>query len=164
MGLFSKKRKVPADHMAMQAMIVAIDSIGKFEKFQDVSDAKTMAVSMGYFYGFLKLNLNSITKLDITNAIVEQSLAYLEDAIKNEVSLRNISCAVRIFAGKALKSMEEEAKKRPENPFFGVAVTYLQDLYNNPPSIDLSKALTIAESMKYLYGEASSLTKNVKII
>ena len=55
-------------------------------------------------------------------------------------------------------------KKRPENPFMGVAVDYLKDLYNNPPSIDIGQMMVAAKDMQTLYGIASSLTKDIKIV
>ena len=164
MGLFSRKKKVSVDDMAMQAMLAAVDVIGKVENFEDADDKRAMAISMGYFYGFLKLHLNSITRLDTVNLIIEKSITNLENATKGKPEFSNIAQAVRNSSNIALASMKNEIAKRPENPFMGVAVDYLKELYNNPPSIDMGKMMVMAKSMQLLYGAASNLTRGVKIV
>lgn len=164
MGLFSRKKKVAVDDMAMQAMLTAVKVVGKVENFEDADDDKAMVISMGYFYGFLKLHLNSITKLDTVNTIIEKSLANLAEATKGKPEFANIAPKVRYSANIALESMKGELRKRPENPFMGVAVDYLKELYNNPPSIDIGKMMVMAKSMQLLYGTASNLTQDVKIV
>lgn len=164
MGFFSRKKKVSADEMAMQMMVTAVDAIGKNKGYDDVDDAKTMAVGIGYFYGFMKLHLNSVTKLDTVNEIIEESILNLENATRGKPAFEGIGQAVRSTTNRALTSMKEEMKKRPENPFMGVAVDYLKDLYNNPPSIDIGQMMVAAKDMQTLYGVASSLTKDIKII
>ena len=163
MGLFSSKKKVSIDDIAMQTMLAAVDAVGKVEKFEDVDDKTTMAISLGYFYGFLKLHLNSITKLNIANDVIERSLANLENATKGKTEFANISSAVRCSSNNALASMREELTKRSDNPFVGVAVDYLKELYNNPPSIDFAQTIIAMENMKLLYAKAMDLTRNVKI-
>ena len=165
MGLFGfGKKKVSVDDMAMQAMLTAVKVVGKVENFEDADDGKAMVISMGYFYGFLKLHLNSITRLDTANTIIEKSLANLAEATKGKPEFANIAPKVRYSANIALESMKDELRKRPENPFMGVAVDYLKELYNNPPSIDIGKMMTMAQSMQLLYGTASNLTRDVKIV
>ena len=83
MGLFSKKQKVTVDDMAMKAMLAASEAIGKLTTFDEVSDTQNMIVGMGYFYGFLKMNLNSITSQDVVNTIIEKSITNLMNATKN---------------------------------------------------------------------------------
>ena len=73
MGLFSKKEKITVDDMAMKMMLAASEEIGKLTAFDEVSETQNMVVGMGYFYGFLKMNLNSITSLELANAIIEKS-------------------------------------------------------------------------------------------
>lgn len=164
MGLFSSKKKVSVDDIAMQATLTAVDVIGKAKNFEDVDDTKAISLSIGYFYGFLKLHLNSITRLDTVNLIVEKSIANLENATKGKTEYANLGHMVRISSENALKSMENEMRKRSENPFLGVATDYLIELYNNPPSIGVDKLLTIVENMQLLYGTTSNLTKDIKIV
>ena len=164
MGLFSRKKKVSVDDMAMQAMLAAVDVIGKVENFEDADNKRAMTISMGYFYGFLKLHLNSITRLDTANLIIEKSITNLENATRGKPEFFNIAQMVRNSSNIALTSMKNEIAKRPENPFMGVAVDYLKELYNNPPSIDVGKMMVTAKSMQLLYGAASNLTRDVKIV
>ena len=39
MGLFGSKKKVTVDDMAMQMMIAGVETIGKIECFNDISDS-----------------------------------------------------------------------------------------------------------------------------
>ena len=73
MGLFSKKQKITIDDMAMKMMLAGVEAIGKLTIFNEASETQNMIVGMGYFYGFLKINLNSITRLDTANAIIEKN-------------------------------------------------------------------------------------------
>lgn len=164
MGLFGRKKKMSADDMAMQAAITAIDVIGKFENFEDADNNKAITISIGYFYGFLTLLLNGITRLDTANAIIVKSMAYLAEATKEVPEFANVAHSVKTSATNALKSMKSELKKHPEDPFMGVAVDYLKELYNDPPSVDLGDMLITAKNMRLLYGAASDLTTDVKIV
>lgn len=164
MGLFSSKKKVTVDDMAMQAMFAAVDVIGKIKNFEDVDDQKAMAINTGYFYGFLKLHLNSITRLNTVNLIIEKSIINFENATKRKAEFANFGHMIRVSFANALMSIENEIKKRPENPFLGVATDCLIELYNNPSSIDVDKMLTVAGNMKLLYEITSSLSKDIKIV
>ena len=61
----------------MQMMIDSSIFIGKLSVFKDVDDTQSMAVCMGYFYGFLMLRLNRDA---YTNAKTEFVKKYTEKA------------------------------------------------------------------------------------
>lgn len=161
MGLFSKKEKMSVDSMAMQAMIGAVEGIGKLTAFNDLDDRKSLAVNMGYFYGFLKLHLNSITKLDTVNTIIYKSITNVEEATKGKAEFDNFGHTVRTMANNAAANMQY-AMKEGKTPFMGMAIFYLKDLYDST-TIDLGKVDVAEKNMRLLYKLTSLLTQNVKI-
>ena len=163
MGLFGKKKKMTIDDMSMQMMLAAVNTIGNLKVFNDVDDAQSMAVSIGYFYGFLRLHLNSITSLDTANNIISKSITYLENATKDKLELENLGYKVRTMANNSSANMQYTLKTLKEDPFMGMAVFYLNDLYNST-TIDISKVDVAKNSMRMLYGAASNLTKDIKIV
>lgn len=163
MGLFSKKKKMTIDDMSMQMMLAAGNVVGKLRGFNDVDDVQSMAVSMGYFYGFLKLHLNSITSLDAANTIVNKSIVHLENATKGKPEFENFGYKVRTMANNSSANMQYALKDLKDNPFMGMAVFYLNDLYNST-TIDISKIDVAESNMKILYGMVSNLTKDIKIV
>ena len=163
MGLFSKKKKMTVDDMSMQMMLAAGNVVGKLRGFNDVDDAQSMAVSMGYFYGFLKLHLNSITSLDTANTIINKSIAHLENATKGKPEFENFGYKVRTMANNSSANMQYALNDLKDNPFMGMAVFYLNDLYNST-TIDISKVDVAENNMRMLYGMVSNLTKDIKII
>ena len=163
MGLFSKKKKMTVDDMSMQMMLAAGNVVGKLRGFDDVDDAQSMAVSMGYFYGFLKLHLNSITSLDTANTIVNKSITHLENATKGKPEFENFGYKVRSMANNSSANMQYALKDLKDNPFMGMAVFYLNDLYNST-TIDISKVDVAENNMRMLYGMVSNLTKDIKIV
>lgn len=163
MGLFSKKKKMTVDDMSMQMMLAAGNVVGKLRGFNDVDDAQSMAVSMGYFYGFLKLHLNSITSLDTANTIINKSIAHLENAFKGKPEFENFGYKVRTMANNSSANMQYELKDLKDNPFMGMAVFYLNDLYNST-TIDISKVDVAENNMRMLYGMVSDLIKDIKIV
>ena len=160
MGLFDKK-KVSVDDMAMQMMVAAIDVVGKLSGFDDVDDTHAMAVSVGYFYGFLRLHLNGITKLDTANTIIDKSITNIENATKDKDAFKDFGYKVRTMANNAAGNMQY-AMKETKNPFMGMAVFYLKDLYNSA-TIDISKVDVAEKNMRDIYGKVSALMKNIKI-
>lgn len=163
MGLFSRKKKVTVDDMSMQMMLAASNAIGKLKGFNDVDDAHSMAVSMGYFYGFLKMHLNSITSLDTANTIISKSITNLENATKGKPSFENFGYKVRTMANNSAANLQYAMKDLKDNPFMGMAIFYLNDLYNST-TIDISKVDVAESNMRQLYGMVSNLTKDVKIV
>lgn len=59
--------------------------------------------------------------------------------------------------------MQYALKDLKDNPFMGMAVFYLNDLYNST-TIDISKVDVTENNMRMLYGMVSNLTKDIKII
>lgn len=161
-GLFKEKQKTTVDDMSMEMMHASIDTIGKLEAFDDVNTARAMAVSTGYFYGFLKLHLNSITNLDTVNTIIHKSITHLENATKGNEKFENFGYTVRTMTNNAAANMQY-AMKEGSDPFMGMAVFYLNDLYNST-TIDISKVEVAEKNMRYLYGAVSALTKDIKIV
>lgn len=163
MGLFSKKKKVSIEDMSMQMMLAAGNVVGKLKSFNDINDVHSLAVSMGYFYGFLKLHLSSITNLDTTNSIISKSITHLENASKGKPDFENFGYKVRTMANNSSANMQYASKELKDDPFMGMAVFYLNDLYNST-TIDISKVDVAKNNMMMLYGMVSNLTKDVKIV
>jgi hypothetical protein len=55
------------------------------------------------------------------------------------------------------------AMKETKDPFMGMAVFYLKDLYNSA-TIDISKVDVAEKNMRNIYGKVSALTENIKIV
>lgn len=163
MGLFSKKKKVSVDDMSMQAMIAANDAIGKLKGFNDVDDVQSMTISMGYFYGFLKLHLNSITSLDVANTIINNSITNLENATKGNPAFKNLGSTVRTIAKDATENMKYAMREFKDKPFMSMAVFYLKDLCNST-TLDISKVEIAENNMRLLYGMAANVTNDIKIV
>ena len=163
MGLFSKKTKISVDDMSMQMMLAASNAVGKLKAFDDIDDAQSMAVSMGYFYGFLKLHLNSITSLDTVNTIITKSITNLENATKGKPGFEDFGYKVRTMANNSSANLQYAMKDLKDNPFMGMAVFYLNDLYNTT-TIDISKMDVAESNMRSLFGMVSNLTKDIKIV
>ena len=163
MGLFSKKQKYTVDGMAMQMMFESIKCCDKLQDFDDVDGAQFVAVSIGYFYGFLKMHLNSITSLDTANAIINKSIVHLENAMKDRPLLQNIGSTVRVMANNSSENMQYALKELEENPLLGTGILYLKDLYSSS-TIDISKVGIAEQNMRLLYGMTSNLTKDIKIV
>lgn len=162
MGLFSKKEKISVDDMAMRMMVSASESIGKLRCFDDLYDTQSMIVNMGYFYGFSKLHLNSITSLDTANLIINKSIAHLENATKGKPGFENFGYNVRTMSNNASANMQYSMKEI-KDPFMSMAVFYLNDLYNST-TIDVSKMGIAQQNMKLLYGIVSNLYQDIKIV
>lgn len=163
MGLFGKKKEMTVDVVSMQMMYAARDVTGKLRSFNDVDDTQSMAVCMGYFYGFLKLHLNSIASLDTASTIVNKSITNLENATKDNPAFENFGYKVRIMANNSSANMHYVMKSLKDNPFMGMAIFYLNDLYNST-DIDISKACVAESNMRMLYEMVSNLTKDIKIV
>ena len=163
MGLFSKKKKVSVDDMSMQMMLAAGDTIGKIQAFNDIDDVKSMMVSMGYFYGFLKFHLNSITNSGTTNTVIEKSIANLEKATQNTPAFKDFGDTVRKIAKESAENTQYAMKELKDNPFMGLAVFYLKDLYDST-TLDVSKVDIAENNMRFLYETVSGLTKDIKIV
>lgn len=163
MGLFGKKKKITIEDMSMQMMLAAGNVVGKLKTFNDVDDAQSLAVGMGYFYGFLRLHLNSISSLDTANTIINKSISHLENATKCKLEFENFGYKVKTMANNASANMQYALKELKDDPFMGMAVFYLNDLYNST-TIDISQVDIAKENMRMLYGMVSNLTKDVKIV
>lgn len=163
MGLFSKKRKVSVEEMAMDMMHVATSVIGKLQVFDDVDTVHAMAVGLGYFYGFLRVNLGSITSLTTANTIINKSITHFEKATQDKPEYANFGSTIRTMVQNASENMEYARKEASNNPFMGVAVLYLNDLYS-PASVDISKVDIAERDMLFLYRQTSDITKNIKIV
>ena len=163
MGLFDKKQKITIDDMAMKIMLSATEAIGKLKGFDDVDDNHSMAVSLGYFYGFLRLHMNSITSLDNANEIMNKSIADLENAVKNKPGFDTFGYKVKTMANNSSANLQYAMKDLKNNPFMGTAVFYLNDLYNST-TIDIGKVDVAENNMKLLYGMTAKLTQNIKIV
>lgn len=163
MGLFSKKQKVTVDDMAMKAMLAASEAIGKLTTFDEVSDTQNMIVGMGYFYGFLKMNLNSITSQDVVNTIIEKSITNLMNATKNNPEFVDFGKAVKKIADAAIENMKYTTKNFPQDPFMGMSVFYMSDMYGSN-TVNVDRVEDSKRNLQLLYGRTSLLSKDIKIV
>ena len=162
MGLFSRKEKVSVDDMAIKMMVTAVDVVGELKCFNDIDDSRSLVVNMGYFYGFLKLNLITITKLDTANDIINKSIAHMESATKGKMAIDNFGFTVKQIAHKSVDHMKY-AKENANDVFVGMATFYILDLQNSN-TFDINKLDVAQENMHRLYGITSKLTKDIKIV
>lgn len=163
MGLFSKKQKVTVDDMAMKAMLAASEAIGKLTTFDEVSETQNMIVGMGYFYGFLKINLNIITSLDTANAVIAKSIANLTNATENNPGFADFDKTVKKIADAAVENMKYTTKNFPQDPFMGMSVFYMSDMYGTN-TVNVDRIEDSKNNLQSLYGRTAHLTKNVKIV
>ena len=67
------------------------------------------------------------------------------------------------MANNSAANLQYAMKDLKENPFMGMAIFYLNDLYNST-TIDISKVDVAESNMRQLYGMVSNLTKDIKIV
>ena len=163
MGLFSKKEKITVDDMAMKMMLAANEAIGKLTVFNEASETQNMIVGMGYFYGFLKINLNSVTSLDMANAVIEKSIANLTNATKNNPEFADFGKTVKTIADAAVENMKYTTKNFPQDPFMGMSVFYMSDMYGTN-TVNVDRIEDSKNNLRLLYGRTAHLTKDVKIV
>ena len=163
MGLFSKKQKITVDDMAMKTMLAANEAVGKLTVFKEVSEIQNMMVGMGYFYGFLKIHLNSITSLDLANAIIEKSIAHLTNATKNKPEFVDFGKNVKVIADNAVENMKYTTKNFPQDPFMGMSVFYMTDMYGTS-TVNVDRIEDSKKNLQTLYGKTAHLTKDIKIV
>lgn len=175
MGLFRWKKRVSIDVMANRMMREAHWAFHRFKEFncvgRDIYDMDgeipwtSYAINLGYFYGFLKIHLCSITSRTKADSIVSQSITSLENAIKNNPLSEHFGPLVRSTANKTSLKMESLATESESNPFPIMAKRYLDDLYRNlgvnPGSLHAEDA---EKNMQSLYEAAARcVPKNIKI-
>ena len=163
MGLFDKKIHFTIDEMAMETALSALKMIRDMERFPAVDEKQAMAVICGYFYGFLKIQLNSITNLKKANLIIDKSINHLEDAITSKYNVDVSGEKIKAVYNKSLENIHYAYKELKSNPFLGMGALYLVDLYNTSPSIDASECPQAEINMRMLYKEASRVVQNIKI-
>ena len=163
MGLFDKKQKITIDDMAMKMMLAGVEAIGKLTVFDEASDTQNMIVGMGYFYGFLKVNLNSITRLNIANTIIEKSIHNLTEATKNNQEFVDFGKTVKNIADNAVENMKYITKKYPQDPFEGMSIFYMSDMYGSY-TVNIDRIEDSKKNLQLLYGITSRLTRNIKIV
>lgn len=163
MGLFSKKEKITVDDMAMKMMLAANEAIGKLTVFNEASETQNMIVGMGYFYGFLKINLNCVTSLDMANAVIEKSIANLTNATKNNPEFADFGKTVKTIADAAVENMKYTTKNFPQDPFMGMSVFYMSDMYGTN-TVNVDRIEDSKNNLRLLYGRTAHLTKDVKIV
>ena len=142
-------------------MIAGVDIIGKLRGFNDVNDNYAMAVNLGYFYGFFRMQLSCLTKLDVADEIIEKSLNNLNDAISGKISLDNFIYVVKTNYNNAFENIKRAVKSN--NVITFMAQLYLNDLYQREIS-DNDKLMVSKNNINLLYGTALKLTDNMKIV
>ena len=162
MGLFSSKKKVTVDDFSKTIMVAAIEAVGRVECFNDVDDGKSLAVNMGYFMGYIQLQLSTITKLDLVDEVMSKTLRNIDEATKGSVSIENFGYTVRSIANNAIANMKYTSKET-DNPFMGMAVFYMCDLFNST-TLNIDLVDTAEKNMRLLYGMAGAIVKDIKIV
>lgn len=161
MGLFSKKQKYSKDDMPNLMMEVGVDMIGKLKYFNDVDDNYAMAVNLGYFYGFLRMQLNSLTKIEIADKIIEESLVGLNEVTKGKLTLDNFIYVVRTNYNNAIENIKRSAKSN--DIITSMAQLYLNDLYQKETTDNVRLKMS-KYNINLLYEIILKLTDNIKII
>lgn len=162
MGLFgSSKKKIQLKEMPTTVMLVGVDMIGKIRTFQNVDNNVTMAVNLGYFYGFMKIQLVGLTSMDNVNWIIETSINNLKEAISQKSDLNIFSKLFELAYKNAYQNMKELGND--SNAFNKIGSMYLNELYgeeiNDPPA-----EANATRQILNLYGMISRFTSNIKIV
>ena len=162
MGLFSRKEKVGVDDMAKDMMRMGLESVGKMKSFDDLDAEYSLAVNLGYFYGFLRLHLAHITKLDTANSIIMKSIGHLESITKGKTS-EEFGYTVRTMLNNANENIKYATQELKDNPIKGVGLLYYVDLHKST-TINMDKIADCEKNMFFLYGRTSELLNNIKIV
>ena len=162
MGLFSKKEKVTASDVAKDMVLVGLDTAGKMEAFNDLDAQYSMAVNLGYFYGFLKMSLISVTNLETTNTIIMQSIGELEKLVQEKV-WEEFGYNVRTMYNNANENIKYASEKLKDNPIKGMGLLYYIDLHKST-TLNMDKMGACEKNMQLLYAKTSGLFKNIKIV
>ena len=163
MGLFSRKQKITIDDMAMKMMLSVNIVIDKLKYFNNVDDVHAIMVNTGYFYGFLKLHLTSKADLNIAKAVVDMSIAYLEDATKEDADYKNMGMVVKNTIDNMMQNMRS-AKSQGQDFFARMAMCYREDIYETSVIMDFREIVIAESNIKVLYDFVSRLTKKFKIV
>lgn len=161
MGIFSKKQKHKKEDMPILMMAIGIDMIGKLNGFNDIDDNYTMAVNLGYFYGFLRIQLCNLTDIQTADKIIEDSLLNLNETVNNKIELNNFMYIVKTNFNNAFANIKKATTTN--NIITSISQLYLYDLYQKEISDDV-KLLVAKNNIKLLYEMISKLTNNIKII
>lgn len=161
MGLFKKKAKYKKDDLPNLMMAIGIDMVGKLRGFNDVDDNYTIAVNMGYFYGFLRMQLSGLTSIKIADEIIEKSINNLNEALGKKIELNNFIYVVRTNYNNAFENIKRSANSN--NVIESMSQLYLNDLYKKE-IIDETKLLVSKNNINLLYGMILKMTDNIKIV
>lgn len=161
MGLFNKKQKYSKNDMPNLMMAVGIDMVGKLRGFNDIDDNYSLAVNLGYFYGFLRMQLSVITNIKTVDDIIEKSLTNLNEATEGKISLENFIYIVRTSYNNAFENIKRAANSN--DVISQMAQLYLNNLYQREISDNVKLAVS-KNNINLLYGMILKLTDNMKII
>ncbi len=142
-------------------MAVGMDMVSKLRAFNDIDDNYSLAVNLGYFYGFLRLHLSTITSIKNANEIIEMSLNNLKEATEGKVSLENFNYIIKTNYNNAFENIQRSANDNNIIDF--ASQLYLNDLYQKEV-VDNVKLLVAKNNITLLYGMITKLTANMKIV
>lgn len=161
MGIFNKKQKYAKNDMPNLMMAVGIDMVGKLRGFNDIDDNYSLAVNLGYFYGFLRMQLSGVTNIKTSDEIIEKSLTNLNEATKGKISLDNFIYIVRTNYNNAFENIKRATNSN--DIISHMAQLYLNDLYQKEVNDD-AKLIVSKNNINLLYGMIMKMTDNMKII
>lgn len=142
-------------------MVIGIDMVGKLRGFNDVDNDYSLAVNLGYFYGFLRIQLSSMVSIKISDEIIEKSLDNLNKATNGKISLDNFVYIVRTNYNNAFENIKRATNS--SDIITHMAQLYLNDLYQR--EVDDNVKLTIStNNINLLYGMILKMAENIKII
>lgn len=161
MGLFDKKVKLSVDQMLMAMLIHCIGSIEKVKGFNDVDDSTSITVSIGYYYGMLRSQLNVMTDVKTSEYIVEKSIENLGEALKGNILSLKIGNNVKEIYNNCYANIINGANS--SNIAKYLANSYLEDLYHENDF--KSTQLLLAETnLFFLYSDISNHLSKIKIV
>jgi hypothetical protein len=161
MGLFSKKQKYKKEDMPNLMMAVGMDMVGKLRGFNGIDDYFTTAVNLGYFYGFLRMQLSNLTSIQNSDEIIENSLKNLNEAVGGKIPLDNFIYIVRTNYNNSFENIKRSVKSN--TIIESMAQMYLNDLYQKE-IVDDTRLMVAKNNINLLYGMILKATDNMKIV
>lgn len=161
MGLFSKKTKIAKNQMPMFILLSSTDLMGKLQNFNDVDDNYAMAVNLGYFLGFFRLQLNGLVSFETADKIINDSISELDNAISGKLSIDNFSYIVKNMYNNSFANIKV-AGSDSSNLIEKISQLYLNDLYKENKT-DNQKLTIAINNINYMYTNVYNLTSNIKI-
>lgn len=158
--LFSNKTVYKKEDLPNLMMAVGVDMTSKLRGFNDIDDNQTIAVNMGYFYGFLRLKFSSMTDVETAYEIVDKSIHNLGEATKGKYGDFNFIYIVQTNFNNCFENIRRAVNS--EDVIEKASQLYLNDLYQKEVNDEIR--LKIAKNnITQLYEMIIKLTDSMRI-